>query len=175
MRACALLPAVTGNLGQPGTGFLYLNGASRAGSTTPTSAARPPAPTAAAARQPHGPRRPPRGSRRSRALVCWNINIAASSPEQARLRAALAREDLFTVAIDLFPTDTTDFADVVLPAASFLEFDDLVAPTSTVRSPPRSRRPSRSARPCPTRRSSGGSRRRWASSRRPVVSPRTST
>ncbi|MCI0634856.1 MAG: molybdopterin-dependent oxidoreductase, partial [Actinobacteria bacterium] len=39
----------------------------------------------------------------------------------------LAREDLFTVVIDLFPTDTTDFADVVLPAASFLEFDDLVA------------------------------------------------
>ena len=31
------------------------------------------------------------------------------------------------VAIDLFPTDTTDFADYVLPAASFLEFDDLVA------------------------------------------------
>ncbi len=29
--------------------------------------------------------------------------------------------------LDLFPTDTTDFADFVLPAASFLEFDDLVA------------------------------------------------
>jgi len=42
------------------------------------------------------------------------------------LRRALAREDLFTVAIDLFPTDTTDYADVVLPAANFLEFDDLM-------------------------------------------------
>jgi anaerobic selenocysteine-containing dehydrogenase len=31
------------------------------------------------------------------------------------------------VAIDLFATDTTDFADYVLPAASFLEYDDLVA------------------------------------------------
>src|SRR5262249_10557169 len=39
---------------------------------------------------------------------------------------ALKREDLFHVAIDLFATDTVDFADVVLPAASFLEFDDLV-------------------------------------------------
>jgi anaerobic selenocysteine-containing dehydrogenase len=64
---------------------------------------------------------------RSRALLCWNINIAASNPDQARLRRALTRDDLFTVAIDLFSTDTTDLADVVLPAASFLESDDLVA------------------------------------------------
>jgi len=64
---------------------------------------------------------------RASALVCWNMNIAASSPEQARLRRALLREDLFTVVLELFPTDTTDFADFVLPAASFLEFDDLVA------------------------------------------------
>jgi anaerobic selenocysteine-containing dehydrogenase len=64
---------------------------------------------------------------RSRALLCWNINIAASNPEQARLRRALTRTDLFTVAIDLFATDTTDLADVVLPATSFLESDDLVA------------------------------------------------
>ena len=39
----------------------------------------------------------------------------------------LCRSDLLTVALDLFPTDTTDYADFVLPAASFLEFDDLVA------------------------------------------------
>jgi anaerobic selenocysteine-containing dehydrogenase len=64
---------------------------------------------------------------RSRALVCWNINIAASNPEQARLRRALSRENLFTVVVDLFETDTTDLADVVLPAASFLECDDIVA------------------------------------------------
>jgi anaerobic selenocysteine-containing dehydrogenase len=63
----------------------------------------------------------------SRALLCWNINIAASNPQQARLRRALTRDDLLTVVIDLFPTDTTDLADFVLPAASFLERDDLVA------------------------------------------------
>ena len=62
----------------------------------------------------------------SRALFCWNNNIVASCPNQTRLRGALEREDLFTVAIDLFATDTTDYADIVLPAASFLEFDDLV-------------------------------------------------
>jgi anaerobic selenocysteine-containing dehydrogenase len=63
----------------------------------------------------------------SRALFCWNINIAASNPEQDRLRRALAREDLFIVVADVFATDTTDYADIVLPAASFLECDDLVA------------------------------------------------
>jgi anaerobic selenocysteine-containing dehydrogenase len=65
---------------------------------------------------------------RSRALVTWNINVAASGPRQQQLRQALRREDLFTVVVDLFQTDTADFADVVLPAASYLEFDDLVAP-----------------------------------------------
>jgi anaerobic selenocysteine-containing dehydrogenase len=65
---------------------------------------------------------------RSAALICWNINVAASGPRQRQLRQALAREDLFTVVVDPFQTDTADFADVVLPAASFLEFDDLVTP-----------------------------------------------
>ena len=40
----------------------------------------------------------------------------------------MQREDLFTVAIDLFQTDTCDLADIVLPAASCLEFDDLLTP-----------------------------------------------
>jgi anaerobic selenocysteine-containing dehydrogenase len=127
IRACALLPATTGNLGKPGTGFLYLNG---------TESRRIDEDYLAA---PHlGPETPDPISHmelvdcledltRSRALVCWNINIAASNPQQQRLHEALRREDLLTVAVDLFPTDTTDFADYVLPAASFLEFDDLVA------------------------------------------------
>jgi anaerobic selenocysteine-containing dehydrogenase len=62
------------------------------------------------------------------ALFCWNINIAASNPDQRQLHQALRREDLLTVVLDLFQTDTADFADFVLPAASFLEFDDIVSP-----------------------------------------------
>ena len=127
MRACALLPAVTGNLGKPGAGFLYLNGTASRGLDDAYLSAEhlavdrpPPVSHMGLAAQLEDPSR-------ARALVCWNINVAASSPEQARLRAALSREDLFTVAVDLFATDTTDLADVVLPAASFLEFDDLVA------------------------------------------------
>jgi anaerobic selenocysteine-containing dehydrogenase len=60
-----------------------------------------------------------------RAFICSNSNPVASAPRQKQLRTALAREDLFSVVVDWFPADTTDFADVILPAASFLEFDDL--------------------------------------------------
>jgi anaerobic selenocysteine-containing dehydrogenase len=126
MRSCALLPAVTGNVGRPGTGFLYLNGAGRRGIdgdyvTAEHLAARP-RPTISQMDLAERLEDPAS----ARALLAWNINIAASNPQQARLRAALGREDLFTVAIDIFGTDTTDLADVVLPAASFLECDDLV-------------------------------------------------
>jgi anaerobic selenocysteine-containing dehydrogenase len=126
MRACALLPAVTGNLGKPGAGFVYLNGQAPIDSDYLTGAhlaVDPPPPVSHMdlCEMLEDPAR-------SQALVCWNINVAASNPEQARLRRALEREDLFTVVCELFPTDTTDLADVVLPAASFLEFDDIVCP-----------------------------------------------
>jgi len=126
VRACALLPAVTGNLGRPGAGFLYLNGTESRGIdetylTAPhlrNGVARTISHMDLADRL--------EDPDRSQALFCWNINIAASNPQQGRVHAALRREGLLTVAIDLFPTDTTDFADYVLPAASFLEFDDLL-------------------------------------------------
>ena len=127
MRACALLPAVTGNLGKPGTGFLYLNGAESRGIDEDYLAGThlgPDAPAPISHMELVDCLEDPA---RSQALFCWNINIAASNPQQGRLHEALRREDLLTVAVDLFPTDTTDFADYVLPAASFLEFDDLVA------------------------------------------------
>ena len=59
-------------------------------------------------------------------LFTWNNNIAASSPQQNQLKNALSNPNLFHVALDIFPTDTTNFADYVLPAASFLEFNDLL-------------------------------------------------
>jgi anaerobic selenocysteine-containing dehydrogenase len=126
MRACSLLPALTGNLGRRGAGFLYLNGSGSRGIDWEYLTA----PHLAGAEPGRVSQMDLAGvledSDRSRALVAWNINIAASNPEQARLRRALERDDLFTVVVDLFQTDTADLADVVLPAASFLEFDDLV-------------------------------------------------
>ena len=128
IRSCSLLPAVTGNVSKPGAGFLYMNGVERRGIDLDylTGASL------------GGDHPEPIGhmdlaerledADRSRAFVCWNMNIAASAPQQARLRKTLAREDLFGVVIDPFPTDTIDFADIALPAATFLEWDDLLAP-----------------------------------------------
>jgi anaerobic selenocysteine-containing dehydrogenase len=59
------------------------------------------------------------------ALFVYNSNPAAVAPDQERVRRGLAREDLFTVVHELFPTDTVDFADVVLPATTTLEHYDV--------------------------------------------------
>lgn len=128
MRAAGLLPAASGNIGKPGTGIYYLNGGWAQGlkdvdlsgeslcrTSTPRLSHMDLAATLA-------------DPERARVLMSWNMNVAASGPRQKALKAALAREDLFTVVIDLFQTDTADYADIVLPAASFLEFDDLVVP-----------------------------------------------
>jgi anaerobic selenocysteine-containing dehydrogenase len=56
------------------------------------------------------------------------MNVAASAPRQRDVLRALARADLFTLVVDPFPTDTARFADIVLPAATFLEHDDVVVP-----------------------------------------------
>ena len=60
-----------------------------------------------------------------KALFVYNANPAAVAPEQERVRDGFAREDLFTVVHELFPTDTVDFADVVLPATTALEHYDI--------------------------------------------------
>jgi anaerobic selenocysteine-containing dehydrogenase len=60
-----------------------------------------------------------------KALFVYNSNPAAVAPEQEMVRRGLAREDLFTVVHELFPTDTVDFADIVLPATTTLEHYDV--------------------------------------------------
>ena len=124
VRAIGLLPAATGNLGRAGAGVLYLNDHLDVDGDRLVGAHLGTAPEPVSHMDLASWLEDPE---RTQALVTWNINIAASNPEQARLRAALEREDLFTVVVDLFATDTADMADFVLPAASFLEFDDLIA------------------------------------------------
>ena len=60
-----------------------------------------------------------------KALFVYNSNPGAVAPNHNSVRKGLAREDLFTVVHDLFFNDTTDYADYVLPATTFLEHDDI--------------------------------------------------
>ena len=59
-------------------------------------------------------------------LVVHNCNPAVVLPAQQKVLEGLSREDLFTVVIDQFITDTASFADLVLPATTQIEQLDLV-------------------------------------------------
>ena len=59
------------------------------------------------------------------ALFVYNCNPAVSTPHQNLVLTGLAREDLFTVVFDQVMTDTAQYADIVLPATTFLEHWDV--------------------------------------------------
>ena len=60
-----------------------------------------------------------------KALFVYNSNPAAVCPEHNEVVRGLLRPDLFTVVHEQFFTDTTDYADIVLPATTFFEHKDL--------------------------------------------------
>jgi anaerobic selenocysteine-containing dehydrogenase len=62
---------------------------------------------------------------RIEALVVYNSNPVAVAPQSRRVVAGFAREDLFTVVLEHFLTDTADHADFVLPATTQLEHLDV--------------------------------------------------
>lgn len=65
------------------------------------------------------------GSGRFGALFVWGHNPAVTCPDTHRVRAGLAREDLFVVVHEQFRTETAELADVVLPATMFVEHADV--------------------------------------------------
>ncbi|SFI50487.1 Anaerobic selenocysteine-containing dehydrogenase [Collimonas sp. OK307] len=58
------------------------------------------------------------------ALIVYNSNPVAVAPESGVVARGFAREDLFTVVLEHFQTDTADYADIVLPATTQLEHVD---------------------------------------------------
>lgn len=134
VRAILSLPAVCGHWRHPGGGVLL------------STSGMFPAPYGALARSDLIPRGPegafPRTLNMSRlgesldpavtndppvrALVVFDANPAATAPNQTRVRRGLLREDLFTVVLEHFQTDTADYADILLPATTQLEHADLL-------------------------------------------------
>ncbi len=59
------------------------------------------------------------------ALIVYNSNPVAVAPQSAQVVQGFAREDLFTVVLEQFQTDTADYADILLPATTQLEHWDI--------------------------------------------------
>ncbi|MEM9034594.1 MAG: molybdopterin-dependent oxidoreductase [Actinomycetota bacterium] len=123
MRAIALLPAVTGTWRDVGGGLarstqVYFETALAYPEHRPERRTINMALVGAALTD--GSLDPP-----IRSLVVHNSNPAVICPDQNRVMAGLQRDDLFTVVVEQFLTDTALHADVVLPATSQIEHLDL--------------------------------------------------
>ena len=60
-----------------------------------------------------------------RAVINYNTNMMVTAPNTELIRKRLVKDDLFLVVMDPFNTDTVDYADIVMPAGTFLESEDI--------------------------------------------------
>ncbi|MGR3623704.1 molybdopterin-containing oxidoreductase family protein [Pseudophaeobacter sp.] len=127
LRAAMVLPALLGHHGRLGAGVL-----AKSGVATPKTAARL-----------QGEQLIKPGTRKFnivdiaeklqddsldvpiKAAMIYNHNPVATHPDQTNLMRALMREDLFIAGCDVVMTDSMAYCDVILPAASHFEFDDI--------------------------------------------------
>jgi len=130
-RAIAALPALTGSWREPGGGMLFSTSQAfqfnRAGLEMPELQQR-----SALGREARIVNMSLLGQALTqvddppvKALVVYNSNPAAVAPDQNTVLRGLAREDLFTVVLEQMPTDTAGYADILLPATTFLEHTDI--------------------------------------------------
>ena len=123
-RAILALPVLAGHFGEPGAGVI--------GSTSP-GAVRPRRRWPAFARLDRrslplhqiGEWMRPGSPDPCRVLFVQGANPAVMCPDQRAVDAALGRDDVFTVVHEQVLTDTTRYADVVLPATTSFEIDDV--------------------------------------------------
>jgi anaerobic selenocysteine-containing dehydrogenase len=120
IAAVLALPAVAGKFGVPGGGYTLSQGAawdvdSLAGAAAPAPATR------IINMNRLGETLRPDFQPAVRALFVYNCNPLSTVPEQNKIREGLLRDDLFTVVHEQVLTDTARYADVLLPATTFLE------------------------------------------------------
>jgi anaerobic selenocysteine-containing dehydrogenase len=129
IRAIFALPALAGRFGVAGGGLV--NGASYAFPKTPARLQRPDL-------VPPGTRTlnivdvgrhltDPTLTPPIKAVIIYNHNPVLVHPDQNRMRRGLEREDLFLAGIEVAMTDSMRYCDVVLPACTHFEHDDIFA------------------------------------------------
>ncbi len=125
IAAILALPAVAGKFGVRGGGYTLSNSGAWKEIDGLAAARAPEPPTRAVNMNRLGAALAERGAGSVDLLFVYNANPLMTLPDQERVRAGLEREDLFTVVFDPVRTDTARYADVVLPAATFLERTEL--------------------------------------------------
>jgi anaerobic selenocysteine-containing dehydrogenase len=123
VAAVLALPAVAGKFGVRGGGYTMSN--SGAWSLTATRAANEPEPSTRLVNMNQAGQALLDQQQPVKLLFVYNGNPLSTLPNQEAMRRGLAREDLFTVVYDQVLTDTAQYADLVLPATTFLEHTEL--------------------------------------------------
>ena len=125
VAAILALPAVAGKFGVRGGGFTMSNSGAWKGDPRFGDAILATEPATRTVNMNQTGRVLLEGDPAVRCLFVYNCNPLATLPEQNLVRRGLEREDLFTVVFDPVLTDTARYADIVLPATTFLEHEDL--------------------------------------------------
>lgn len=123
VAAILALPAVAGKFGVRGGGYTMSN--SGAWKFDGSSIAGPEPATRIVNMNRLGTALAPDAEPPVRLLFVYNSNALATTPHQTLVRRGLEREDLFTVVFDAVATDTAAYADLVLPATTFLEHREM--------------------------------------------------